>query len=72
MTEILTNTYNIPCVPILDEHFKLPESIDEMIAYADGASIIDGDYREGVVLRTSDGINSFKAVSNTYLLKKGE
>lgn len=72
MTEILTNTYNIPCVPILDEHFKLPESIDEMIAYADGASVIDGDYREGVVLRTSDGINSFKAVSNTYLLKKGE
>ena len=72
MTEILTNTYNIPCVPILNEHFKLPESIDEMIAYADGASVIDGDYREGVVLRTSDGINSFKAVSNTYLLKKGE
>ena len=72
MTEILTNTYNIPCVPILDEHFKLPESIDEMIAYADGASVIDGDYREGVILRTSDGINSFKAVSNTYLLKKGE
>ena len=72
MTEILTNTYNIPCVPILDEHFKLPESIDEMITYADGTSVIDGDYREGVVLRTADGINSFKAVSNTYLLKKGE
>ena len=72
MTEILTNTYNIPCVPILDEHFKLPESIDKMITYADGVSVIDGDYREGVVLRTSDGINSFKAVSNTYLLKKGE
>ena len=45
---------------------------DEMIAYADGASVIDGDYREGVVLRTADGVNSFKAVSNTYLLKKGE
>ena len=47
MTEILTNTYNIPCVPILDEHFKLPNSIDEMVAYADGDSVIDGDYREG-------------------------
>lgn len=70
MTEILTNTYNIPCVPILDEHFKLPNSIDEMVAYADGDSIIDGDYREGVVLRTADGVNSFKAVSNYYLTSK--
>lgn len=72
MTEILTNTYNIPCVPILDEHFKLPNSIDEMVTYADGDSIIDGDYREGVVLRTADGVNSFKAVSNIYLLNKNE
>ena len=70
MTEILTNTYNIPCVPILDEHFKLPNSIDEMVAYADGDSVIDGDYREGVVLRTADGVNSFKAVSNYYLCSK--
>ena len=70
MTEILTNTYNIPCVPILDEHFKLPNSIDEMVVYADGDSIIDGDYREGVVLRTADGVNSFKAVSNYYLTSK--
>lgn len=70
MTEILTNTYNIPCVPILDEHFKLLNSIDEMVAYADGNSVIDGDYREGVVLRTADGVNSFKAVSNYYLCSK--
>ena len=70
MTTILVNTYNIPCVPILDEHFKLPNSIDEMITYADGDSIIDGDYREGVVLRTADGVNSFKAVSNYYLTSK--
>ena len=66
------NKYNIPCVPILDTNYILPQTIDEMIAYADGKSEIDGDYREGVVLRTKDGVNSFKAVSNTYLLKKGE
>ena len=64
--------YNIPCVPILDIDFRLPETIEEMVAYADGNSEIDGDYREGVVLRTEDGVNSFKAVSNEYLLKKGE
>ena len=64
--------YNIPCVPILDEHFKLLNTIDEMIEYADGNSVIDGDYREGIVLRTYDAIDSFKAVSNTYLINKGE
>ena len=71
MTERLTQ-YNIPCVPLLDTNFKLPNTIDEMIKYAEGNSKIDGEYREGVVLRTLDGIDSFKAVSNEYLLKKGE
>ena len=69
MTDILEN-YNIPCVPILDEHFKLPNTIDEMVEYAAGDSVVDGDYREGVVLRTYDGVNSFKAVSNVYLTSK--
>ena len=69
MTYILDN-YEIPCVPILDIDFKLPNTIDEMVAYADGDSIVDGDYREGVVLRTADGVNSFKAVSNYYLTSK--
>jgi len=69
MTDVL-NKYNIPCVPILDEHFKLPNTIDEMIEYAAGDSVVDGDYREGVVLRTYDGVNSFKAVSNVYLTSK--
>ena len=69
MTYILDN-YGIPCVPILDIDFILPNTIDEMIAYAEGDSEVDGDYREGVVLRTHDGINSFKAVSNYYLMSK--
>lgn len=69
MTEFLA-IYALPCVPIVAEHFTLPNSIDEMVAYADGNSVVDGDYREGVVLRTYDGVNSFKAVSNTYLLSK--
>ena len=71
MVERLTQ-YNIPCVPLLDTNFKLPNTIDEMITYAEGNSKIDGKYREGVVLRTLDGVDSFKAVSNEYLLKKGE
>ena len=68
MTSILVNTYNIPCVPVL-ETIILPETIDEMIAYANGKSLVDGGMREGVVLRTLDGVESFKSVSNDFLIK---
>lgn len=68
MTSILVNTYNIPCVPVLDT-IILPETIDEMITYANGKSLVDGGMREGVVLRTLDGVESFKSVSNDFLIK---
>ena len=68
MTSILVNTYNIPCVPVL-ETIILPETMDEMIAYANGKSLVDGGIREGVVLRTLDGVESFKSVSNDFLIK---
>lgn len=68
MTNILVNTYNIPCVPVL-ETITLPNTIDEMINYADGNSVVDGEMREGVVLRTLNGEKSFKSVSNDFLIK---
>lgn len=60
--------YDIPSVPILDTHFKLPKTCDEMLEYAEGNSVLDGEPREGVVLRTPDGERSFKAVSNSFLI----
>ncbi|MGN0992821.1 MAG: RNA ligase family protein [Bacilli bacterium] len=71
MTDILKE-YKIPSVPILETNFKIPTTCDELLTYADGKSQIDGETREGVVLRTWDGINSFKAVSNEFLLKYKE
>lgn len=68
MSAIL-NKYNIPSVPILDTEFNIPQTCDELLAYADGKSQIDGKLREGIVLRTWDGVNSFKAVSNQFLLE---
>ena len=65
----LLDKYEIPSVPILNTEYKIPKTMDEMISYADGASTIDGDLREGIVLRTYDGELSFKAVSNQFLLK---
>jgi len=64
--------YGIPVVPILETNFTLPATCDDMLAYAEGNSKLDGLPREGVVLRSEeDGCSpdSFKAVSNKFLLK---
>ena len=67
--EELLKKYNIPCVPIIDDNFILPDTVDELLDYATGASVVDGKMREGIVFRALDGIQSFKAVSNEFLLK---
>ena len=68
MTIILTD-YDIPCVPIVNEYFILPDTVDELLAIATDKSAIDGGMREGLVFRSSDGERSFKAVSNEFLMK---
>ena len=68
MTNILKE-FNIPCVPIVDENFIIPETCDKLLEFAGGSSKIDGGMREGVVLRSQDGARSFKAVDNNFLLK---
>lgn len=69
MKQELEENFKIPCVPIVDSSFVLPDTMDEILAYAFGESVIDGDIREGVVLRSLDGQKSFKVVSNVYLEK---
>ena len=68
MTDLLMS-YGIPCVPIVDDGYILPDTIDELLEHATGESVIDGGMREGLVFRSQDGTRSFKAVSNEYLLK---
>lgn len=69
MTKVLAN-YDIPCVPIVNECYTLPATCDELLDYAASEpSQVDGGMREGIVLRTLDGKQSFKAVSNEFLLK---
>ena len=68
MTNILFHKYGIPCVPIVNESFVIPETCDELLKMAEGESIIDGGMREGLVFRSYDGQESFKAVSNPFLL----
>ena len=66
----VNHSFNLSCVPILDHQYELPETIEELLAYAGSeASKIDGGMREGVVFRSSDGVHSFKAVDNEFLIK---
>lgn len=60
-------------VPILDENFVLPDTVEEMLKYATAKSVINPNVmREGVVVRSKDGKRSFKVVSPEYLLKYDE
>ena len=62
--------YGIKWVPILDEHYVLPDTIDELRAYVNSQpSTINGKIKEGIVFRYQDGSKSFKCVSPEYLFK---
>ena len=60
-------------VPVLDQEFGflLPDTIEEMLEYAEGKSVLnDKTEREGVVVRSIDGTISFKSISNKFLLSE--
>lgn len=64
------NELGLETIPILDVRFTLPDSIDELLKYADSKSVLNPNFdREGVVIRSLDRKISFKAISNKFLLK---
>lgn len=61
---------NLTTVPIIDEAYELPHTMEEMKLEADGFSALNSKVkREGFVYRSLDGSQSFKNVSREYLLK---
>jgi RNA ligase (TIGR02306 family) len=69
--KFITNELGLETVPILDEDFTLPQSVDELLDYADAKSVLNSDFdREGVVIRSTDRTISFKSISNKFLLKE--
>lgn len=59
-------------VPLLSirNRTDLPKTIDELLKFAEGkSSLNEKTEREGIVIRTSDNVISFKAISNKFLLK---
>ena len=70
MKGLLEYQWEIPCVPILDGNFTLPDTVEELREYVNSQpSTINGKMKEGIVFRSQDGIQSFKCVSPEYLLK---
>ena len=67
--KVVCDAFNLKTVPVLGR-IKLPATCEEVLALAESEkSKIDGGMREGLVFRSEDGVNSFKAVSNAFLLK---
>lgn len=62
--------YDLPFVPVLDEHYKLPETAQEMLAQSDKKTCFGNDLshkREGFVLRLRDDYTvSFKVKNPFY------
>lgn len=67
----LLETRGLDFVPIVSERFALPETVDEMLKAAHGKSALGYTIREGLVVRSEDGQNSFKAVDPEFLIEYG-
>lgn len=66
----IISEWGMKWVPILGVG-KTQETMEGLKAFADGMSAINSNvYREGIVYRSFDGVDSFKNVSNKYLLKQ--
>ena len=63
--------YGLPHVPIVDDNYILPDTIEELQEYVEGAqSMIDGKPREGIVFYDKEtGQQYFKFVSPNFLMK---
>ena len=67
----LSNFLEVKTVPMLDLEFRLPNTIDELLSYADSKSVLNEKFdREGVVIRSHDRKISFKVISNKFLLNE--
>lgn len=68
----ICSEYGISFVPILAAHYVLPDTVNEVLEYAHGQSMIGDTLREGIVFRSINGKQSFKAVDPQFLLKYNE
>lgn len=71
MTKKSLEVMGLEMVPVVDEFFTLPDTVDEILKYAEDKSKLNPDFdREGIVIRTLDRKVSFKVISNQFLLNE--
>ena len=69
--KLTVKALGLEMVPIIDEEFTLPETIDELLKFAEGKSVLNtSTEREGYVIRSFDRKTSFKVISNKFLLRE--
>lgn len=69
----LVESLGMTFVPIVNDSYVLPDTVDEVLEYAHGKSALNEDsLREGLVIRSQDGKQSFKAVDPLFLIKYDE
>lgn len=67
----ITTFFNLDLVPLVIVDFTLPDTIDNLLIYAEGKSQLNQNTeREGIVIRNSQQTISFKVISNKFLLKE--
>ena len=67
----LMESLELQHVPCLELPFLLPSTVEGMLKYAEGTSVLNRQTeREGVVVRSYDNKISFKAISNKFLLEE--
>lgn len=64
------NLLNIPHVPLVDKAFTMITNTDKLLDMAEGDGMNVDVKREGLVFKHNTSDFSFKAISNSYLLKE--
>lgn len=60
---------DVPHVPIVNENYNLDKDVKQLLEMAEGEGMNKGVKREGLVFKHTTSDFSFKAISNSYLLK---
>lgn len=68
----IIENHGMKFVPIIDTGVTLPDTVNACLEYAHGQSALGDTLREGIVFRSQDGKQSFKAVDPLFLMKYNE
>jgi hypothetical protein len=70
-TKQFCEKYGFDMVPVLDENYTIPETVQEIVEQSNGTSVLANTLKEGDVIRMKDNyIISFKVKSPVYQAKK--